>query len=406
MAIQTTGQQQHIEIREMSRGMEQIFQGLSRMLNDTGSLIQYLLIGYYYNRIPRYSLLEYLRIYLKSSWLKTVTELAKLVAENAIFRINDGAKDIIIPYSVLGEEILMILDVIQVYEQKEGVTIDEVTTVSQFDSYYSNFSTFISQYTANARSTLRTRAPVSSQAVINRFIELGMINDSYQQQKAPRKREISMEDDTSSEESVEELDVDENGEPIQKSLVETLASNVKKAIKKGKKSKHARTVNKKEMKKEEKEEKAKTLRKRREIAKKKKESDEPLPPPVPETAEPVAAPVNQPNRGQLRFQELYDFVMELKPVIEDLQVKFPQINWLPITDKDIEAIVTENLPEIGKRLIEGTMPEEGLQPFIIDKYKSGWCRIGDEPYHIVRTNLKSATGKDMYYVIAKGLPKK
>ena len=282
MAVQTTSCQQPIEIREMSRGMEQYFQGLSRRLIDSGSLVQYLLIGYYYNKIPRYSLLEYLRNFLKSSWLTTVTNLAKLVAEEKVFTINDGNKNIYIPYSVLAEEILMILDIINAYEHKAGVTIDEVTTVNQFDSYYSDFTKFISQYTNPSNSGLRTKKSADSKTVINRFIELGLIDDSYKKQKSPQKKEISIEEKeeismeeeiSSSEESIEEpqtLDVNENGENEQKPLIEMLANDVKKVIKKaGKSSKHTRTTNKRE---EEKDKKKRNKEKR--IEKKEKAKKE------------------------------------------------------------------------------------------------------------------------------------
>lgn len=251
MAIQTTSYQQPIEIREMSKNMEQYFDGLYSTLRDPNTLLQYLTIGYYYNKLPHYSMLDYLRSNLGSSWLKFATKIAQLVAENKSLKVFDGPKDVYIPYSVLAEEILMILDIINAYEHKVGVTIDEVTTVNQFDSYYSDFTKFISQYTKQASSGLRTRKSANSTTVINRFIELGLIDDSYQKQKLPQKKEISMEEDiSSSEESIEEpqtLDVNENEENEQKSLVEMLADDVKKVIKKaGKNSKHTRTTTKRE----------------------------------------------------------------------------------------------------------------------------------------------------------------
>lgn len=251
MAVQTTSYQQPIEIREMSKDLEIYFNGLARGIRRPNTLMQYLAIGYYYKKLPRYTMLDYLRSCLGNSWLKTATDMARLVAEGKSFVAFDGPKDVVIPYSALAEEILMVLDVIKAYEQKTGVTIDEVTTVNQFDSYYSDFTKFISQYTKQASSGLRTRAPVNSQSVINRFIELGLIDDSYQKQKLPQKKEISMEEDiSSSEESIEEpqtLVGNENEENEQKSLVEMLADDVKKVIKKaGKNSKHTRTTTKRE----------------------------------------------------------------------------------------------------------------------------------------------------------------
>lgn len=259
MAVQTTNSQQPIEIREMSKNMEQYFDGLYSTLRDPNTLLQYLTIGYYYNKLPHYSMLDYLRSNLGSSWLKFATKIAQLVAEEKSLLVFDGPKNVYIPYSVLAQEILMILDIINAYEHKAEVTIDEVTTVNQFDSYYSDFTKFISQYTKQASSGLRTQKSADSTTVINRFIELGLIDDSYQKQKSPQKKEISIEekeessmeeDISSSEESIEEpqtLDVNENGENEQKPLIEMLANDVKKVIKKaGKSSKHTRTTNKRE----------------------------------------------------------------------------------------------------------------------------------------------------------------
>lgn len=268
MAVQTTSCQQPIEIREMSKDMKQFFDGLYSMLRNPDTLLRYLTIGYYYNQLPRYSMLDYLRSNLGSSWLKFATKIAQLVAEEKSLVVFDGPKDVYIPYSVLAQEILMILDIINAYEHKVGVTIDEVTTVNQFDSYYSDFTKFISQYTKQA-SGLRTRKTADSTTVINRFIELGLIDDSYKKQKSPQKKEISIEekeekeeismeeDISSSEESIEEpqtLDVNENEENKQKPLIEMLANDVKKVIKKaGKRSKHTRTTNKREVEKDKKE---------------------------------------------------------------------------------------------------------------------------------------------------------
>lgn len=278
MAVQTTSCQQPIEIREMSKDMEQYFDGLYSTLRDPNTLLQYLTIGYYYNKLPHYSMLDYLRSNLGSSWLKFATKIAQLVAEEKSLLVFDGPKNVYIPYSVLAQEILMILDIINAYEHKAGVTIDEVTTVNQFDSYYSDFTKFISQYTTQASSGLRTRKSADSTTVINRFIELGLIDDSYQKQKSPQKKEISIgekeeismeEDISSSEESIEEpqtLDVNENEENEQKPLVEMLANDVKKVIKKaGKRSKHTRTTTKREEEKDKRE-----RRKEKRIEKKEK----------------------------------------------------------------------------------------------------------------------------------------
>lgn len=281
MAVQTTSCQQPIEIREMSKDMKQYFDGLYSMLRNPDTLLRYLTIGYYYNKLPRYSMLDYLRSNLGSSWLKFATKIAQLVAEEKSLIVFDGPKDVYIPYSVLAQEILMILDIINAYEHKAGVTIDEVTTVNQFDSYYSDFTKFISQYTKQASSGLRTQKSADSTTVINRFIELGLIDDSYQKQKSPQKKEISIEekeeismeeeDISSSEESIEEpqtLDVNENGENEQKPLIEMLANDVKKVIKKaGKSSKHTRTTNKRE-KEREKDKKERSKEKRIEMKEK------------------------------------------------------------------------------------------------------------------------------------------
>ena len=419
MAIQTTGYQQPIEIREMSKDLEIYFNGLSRGIRNPDTLLQYLTIGYYYNKLPRYTMLDYLRSCLGSSWLKFAIDTAKRIENGESLLVFDGPRDVYIPYSALAEEILMILDIINAYEKKVGVTIDEVTTVSQFDSYYSDFTKFISQYTTNAYSGLRTRKPVDSQTVISRFIQLELINDSYQQQKLPQKREISMEEDISSEEFIEEpqvLDVNEDGESKKGSTIETLAGKLRKVSKKGKKSNYTKTVSKKDVNKEKEEGKGKSLRKQREIEKKKKEADEPLPMPmpVPEVV-PVSVPVTTSvsvstptsiseivEKLPRQYRDLYNVVTEIRPEIEKQKVEFPSIQWLSITDEDIRAILDKDTEKLKKRILTGKIPEDRLREFSIPKYKIGWLYYKDISLLMLDTNIKSQKGEDVTYLIAVG----
>ena len=400
-------QQQPLEIREMSKDLETYFYGLSRSLRIPDTLIQYLAIGYYYKKLPRYSMLDYLRKCLGSSWLETAKDIAQLVSEGKTFIAYDGPKDVIIPYSVLAEEILMILEIIQAYEQNEGVTIDEIRTVSQFDSYYSNFTKFISQYTTQATG-LRTRASFSPQAVVNKFIELGLINDSYQQQKTPQKRVISMEDDTS-EESVEELDVNENGEPVQKPLVEKLAGEVKKVIKKGKKSKHTRTIDKREVKKEEKQ-KQLSVREKKEIERKKREIEtitgDYIFDRTTKGLKMEQEATRQETHYQKTFKELYEIVKNLKPILDDLKPT-PSIEVLKIKEEDFEDIEKRH-DGTGERVLVGKLSEETLQPFGDTGYKIAWVTLQDgKIYAVLKTNLTTYSGdQDLYYVIARKIYEK
>ena len=411
MAIQTTSCQQPIEIREMPKDLEVYFNGLSSGIRNPDTLLQYLTIGYYYKKLPQYTMLDYLRSCLRSSWLTFATDIAKLIEEGKQLLVFDGPRDVFIPYSVLAEEVLMILEVINVYEQKAGVTIDEVTTVNQFDSYYSDFTKFISQYTTNAYSGLRTRAPVNSQSVINRFIELGLINDSYKHQKTPQKREISMEDDTSySEESSEELDVNENGEPVQKPLVETLAGKMKKVIKKGRKTRHTRTVDKREVKKEEEKEKQLSVRERKEKERKKKDIENTSGQYIfDRTQKGLRTEVEESRRIHAvdkMYKDLYAVVKNLQPVIELLKKEFPAVPWLLITDKDLEEITTRST----ERAMPAILNENELQPFLtgerhgLPDYQVGWFNIGGAQCLMLRTGIKTYKGEDVCYKIAEYLP--
>ena len=411
MAIQTTSCQQPIEIREMSKDLEIYFNGLARGIRRPDTLMQYLAIGYYYKKLPRYTMLDYLRSCLGNSWLKTATDMARLVAEGKSFVAFDGPKNVYIPYSALAEEILMVLDVIKAYEQKAGVMIDEVTTVSQFDSYYSDFTKFISQYTKQASSGLRTRAPVNSQSVVNRFIELGLINDSYQQQKTPQKREISMEEDTSySEESSEELDVNENEKSVQKPLVETLAGKVKKVIKKGKKTRHTRTVDKREVKKEEEKEKQLSVRERKKKERKKRDVENTSGHYIfDRTQKGLRTELEEARRIDTVdkiYRDLYAVVKNLQPVLEQLKAEHPAIPWLLITDKDLEEITTRSTDRAKPAILN----ENELQPFLtgerhgLPDYQVGWFNIDGAQCLMLRTGLKTYKGEDVCYKIAEYLP--
>lgn len=410
MAIQTTSCQQPIEIREMSKDLQIYFNGLARGIRRPDTLMQYLAIGYYYKKLPRYTMLDYLRSCLGNSWLKTATDMARLVAEGKSFVAFDGPKDVYIPYSALAEEILMVLDVIKAYEQKAGVTIDEVTTVNQFDSYYSDFTKFISQYTTQATG-LRTRAPVDSHSVVNRFIELGLINDSYKNQKTPQKKEITMEEDTSySEESSEEPDVNENEESVQKPLVETLAGKVKKVIKKGKKTRHTRTIDKREVKEEKEKQKQISVRERKERERKKKDIENTSGQYIfDRTQKGLRTELEESRRiyaVDKMYKDLYAVVKNLQPVIEQLKAEHPAVPWLLITEKDLEEITTRST----ERAMPAILNENELQPFLtgerhgLPDYQVGWFNIGGTQCLMLRTGIKTYKGEDVCYKIAEYLP--